>query len=75
MRKIHVYARSAGVPIADIRWDQPVNQDVSTLVIASGGQEKTYNLSHTDGPPNRGLSRLTISDFDLPAENIVKGWQ
>lgn len=73
--KIQEYARGAGVPIDALRWNRPANCDVSELIIRSAGRERAYILSHTDDPPSPGLLRLTNSDLDLLADNIVKGWQ
>jgi hypothetical protein len=74
-RKIHEYAHAAGVPIDDLRWVRPVQPDISELIIRSGGQEKRYSLPDSDAPPLPGLSRLTDSDLDLLANDMVKGWQ
>jgi hypothetical protein len=74
-RKIHEYARAAGVPIDSLRWDRAAKPEISELIIRSGGQEKRYSLPDTDAPPLPGLGQLTNSDLDLLADNIVKGWQ
>lgn len=74
-RKIHEYAHAAGVSIDALRWTRPATGEISELIIRVAGQEKSYRLPDTDAPPLSGLDRLTDSDLDLLADNMVKGWQ
>ena len=74
-RKIYEYARAAGVLIDDLHWTRPANREISELIIRVAGQERRYSLPETEDPPHPGLFRLTNSDLDLLADNIVKGRQ